>query len=109
MVTAELAAALPALALVMVMAIWVIGLTSVQLRCSDAAREAARAAARGEDMSTVREIAEAVAPDEAQIDIAHADGLVTIEVRATLEAPPPFGTTLSPTVSGKAIALEERP
>ncbi|NED99131.1 TadE family type IV pilus minor pilin [Phytoactinopolyspora halotolerans] len=109
MVTAELAAALPALALVMMAAIWVIGLTSIQLQCSDAAREAARAAARGESIQTVRDIARTVAPRQAEVEIEWGDNMVKIEIRASLRAPAPLGAALSPTVSGHAIALEERP
>ncbi|NED95751.1 hypothetical protein G1H11_10545 [Phytoactinopolyspora alkaliphila] len=109
MVTAELAAALPALALVLITAVWGLGLASAQLRCTDAAREAARAAARGEDPDTVRALAQAVAPDDAVIDVRRAAGKVTIEVRTTVAAPIPFGSAAGPTVRGRAVALEERP
>jgi Flp pilus assembly protein TadG len=109
MVTAELAAALPALAIVLITAVWGIGLASAQLRCSDAAREAARAAARGEEPGTVRALAEAVAPDDAVVDVHRSAGKVTIEVRTTVSSPVPFGSALKPTVRGRAVALEERP
>ncbi|RAW17819.1 TadE family type IV pilus minor pilin [Phytoactinopolyspora halophila] len=109
MVTAELAAALPVLAVVMITAVWGIGLASAQLGCADAAREAARAAARGESMTTVREIATEVAPQEADVVIDESEGLIEIEVRATVAAPPPIGSTLEPAVRGRAVAIKERP
>jgi Flp pilus assembly protein TadG len=46
--TAELAAALPALALLLFAALTAVSAVRTQLECVDAAREAARAAARGE-------------------------------------------------------------
>ncbi|NDL57767.1 TadE family type IV pilus minor pilin [Phytoactinopolyspora mesophila] len=109
MVTSEIATALPTLAVVLVMAIWGVGYASAQLRCTDAAREAARAAARGEDMATVIEIAQAVAPGHAEVDVRRENGMITIEVRATAAAPPPLGSFLEPTVRGRAVALEEWP
>jgi Flp pilus assembly protein TadG len=48
MVTAELAAALPVLVLVMLVAVLAVSVAQARVRCADAAREAARAVARGE-------------------------------------------------------------
>ena len=52
-VTAETAVVLPALVLVAVLATWLISLVGAKLRCVDAARAAARSAARGEDPAEV--------------------------------------------------------
>lgn len=115
MVTAELAAALPALALVVVLSVWCLSLVAVQLRCTDAAREAARAAARGEQTAVVREIATGVAPGEATVRVdsgrrsSSARELVTVEVRVTVDAPPPLGAFGEATVVGRASALREVP
>lgn len=109
MVTAELAAALPALALVLIAAVWGVVYAATQLRCADAAREAARAAARGEDMSTIVEIAETIAPGHADVDVQRKAGLVIVEVQASVMTPPPLRSALGPSVSGRAIALEEGP
>ncbi|MDP9241529.1 MAG: pilus assembly protein, partial [Actinomycetota bacterium] len=47
-VTAELATALPVLVFLLAVALGAVGAVTAQLRCVDAAREGARAAARGE-------------------------------------------------------------
>ncbi|HEX6234082.1 MAG TPA: TadE family type IV pilus minor pilin [Jiangellaceae bacterium] len=109
-VTAEIAAALPALVLVLVAALWTLSLGLMQLRCADAAREAARAAARGDDPAVVRQIAEAVAPDGAVIEVTERDGLVIVEVAVDVRAPVPFSDHLpAPRVSAESIAVEELP
>jgi Flp pilus assembly protein TadG len=107
-VTAEIAAALPALILVVLAALWTLSLGLMQLRCADAAREAARAAARGDDPAVVRQVAEAVAPSGAVVDVTERDGLVIVEVAVQVRAPVPFGDHLpAPTVSAESIAVEE--
>lgn len=107
-VTAEIAAALPALVLVTVVAIWGIALGLAQLRCADAAREAVRAAARGDDPTVVRQVAEATAPNGAVIVVTERDGLVVVEVQVDVAPPLPFADRLPrPTVSATASAVEE--
>lgn len=107
-VTAEVAAALPALILVVVAVLWVIALGTTQLRSADAAREAARAAARGDDPAIVREVAEAVAPDGATVHVTERDGLVTVQVEVRVHPPMPFGDRIpAPTVRASAVAIEE--
>lgn len=107
-VTAEIAAALPALVLVMVMAIWAIAIGLAQLRCADAAREAVRAAARGDDSAIIRQVAEATAPAGAEITVTGRDGLLVVEVRADVRAPLPFADRVpAPTVSATASAIGE--
>lgn len=68
MVTAELAAALPVLVLVLAVAVSAVSVSAARIRAMDAAREAARAAARG-DAGRALTLARAVAPD-VQITIA---------------------------------------
>ncbi len=107
-VTAEIAAALPALVLVVIAAVWTLSLGLMQLRCADAAREAARAVARGDDPVIVRQVAEVVAPDGAVVEVTERDGLVVVEVAVTVRAPVPFADRLpAPTVSAESIAVEE--
>jgi Flp pilus assembly protein TadG len=60
-VTAELAACLPVLVLVLAVALTAISAVASQVRLQDAAREAARAAARG-DPATARRLAAQAAP-----------------------------------------------
>jgi hypothetical protein len=61
MVTAELAACLPVLVLVLAVALTAVGSAGAQVRLQDAAREAARLAARGDTVGA-REVAARVAP-----------------------------------------------
>ena len=107
-VTAEIAAALPALVLVVIAALWTLSLGLMQLRCADAAREAARAAARGDDPAVVRQVAEAVAPTGAVVEVTERDGLVVVEVAVEVRPPVPFADRLpAPTVSAESVAVEE--
>jgi Flp pilus assembly protein TadG len=107
-VTAEIAAALPALVLVVIAALWTLSLGLMQLRCADAAREAARAAARGDDPAVVRQVAEAVAPAGAVVEVTERDGLVVVEVAVEVRPPVPFADQLpAPTVSAESVAVEE--
>jgi hypothetical protein len=84
MVTAELAVAIPAV--VLVLAICLAGVTAGvdQIRCVDAARVGARAAARGDSSAAVREAALAAGPAGARVTVV-ADGAratVTVEARS---------------------------
>ena len=84
MVTAELAVAIPAV--VLVLAICLTGVTAGvdQIRCVDAARVGARAAARGDSPASVREVALAAGPAGARVTVV-ADGArvkVTVEARS---------------------------
>ncbi|PSL05419.1 hypothetical protein CLV30_104289 [Haloactinopolyspora alba] len=108
MVTAEIATALPALALVLVAAVWTVVFASAQLRCADAAREAARAAARGETAAVVRQVAAETAPDGADISVDRTGGRVVVEVSAAIAMPGPVGDSVpAPTAQGRAVALTE--
>lgn len=61
MVTAELAACLPVLVLVLAVALSAVSVTGARVRVQDAAREAARASARG-DPAVAVELAQRAAP-----------------------------------------------
>lgn len=96
-VTAELAAVMPAVVVVLALAVWAVGTVGVKVRAIDAAGSAALAAARGEDPKVV---ADAYLPDGASVS-------VTVEgelVRAAVVAPSrPLGP-LAPTVLVRAEA-----
>ena len=62
MVTAELAVVLPALLLVLAVALSALGLAVDQVRCVDAAAAGARAAARGDSPAAVHAVAARSAP-----------------------------------------------
>ncbi|HEU0213938.1 MAG TPA: TadE family type IV pilus minor pilin [Jiangellaceae bacterium] len=107
-VTAEIATALPALVVVVIGALWVVSVGLAQLRCADAAREAARAAARGDEPAVVSSLARAVAPDGAAVRVHVKGDVVTVEVTARVPPPLPFGDQLvSPTVRASAAAITE--
>jgi hypothetical protein len=84
MVTAELAVAIPAVVLVLFLCLTGVTAGIDQIRCVDAARVAARSAARGDTPGAVREVALASAPPGATVSVV-ADGTlvtVTVEVRS---------------------------
>lgn len=108
MVTAEIAMALPAIGAVIVLAVWAVSAVVADLRCDDAAREAARAIARGESSAVAEQIVDRIGPAGADVRIRHEDGLVVVEVASRVPIPGPFGSPAIH-VSGSAVALEEGP
>src|SRR5690349_3176768 len=104
-VTAEAAVALPALVLVVAAAIGAVITVTAQLRCLDAAREAARAAARSEPAGVVHELAATAAPAGSSAEVSVAGDQVTVTVRATVHL---LGGLLPDiTVTGRAVGLRE--
>ncbi|WP_066360808.1 TadE family type IV pilus minor pilin [Herbidospora mongoliensis] len=81
-VTAEMAAALPALVVVLGAALWAVAVVGARLECVDAARAGARAAARGDGVPAVREGALAVAPSGASVEVTVGASLTEVTVRA---------------------------
>src|SRR5699024_5794362 len=108
MVTAEIAMAIPAIVAVIMLGIWAVSVVVADLRCDDAAREAARAVARGEPMSVVEEITDHVGPDRAIVAIRQEDGLVVVEVAFRVAFPGPFDSPAIE-VMGDAVAVAETP
>jgi Flp pilus assembly protein TadG len=85
MVTAELAASLPVLVLLLAVALSVVSVASARLQAEDAAREAARAAARsGDGVSVGREVAPGA---QVQLSQAGASVRAVITLRANLLVP----------------------
>lgn len=82
MATVELAVALPAVVLVVVAGMTAVSVLTAQLRCVDAAREAARAAARGESAAVVRSLAARAGPPGAVLTVAGDASEVTVTVTA---------------------------
>ncbi|MET7458835.1 TadE family type IV pilus minor pilin [Nonomuraea sp. NPDC005501] len=67
--TAETAAVLPALMVVLAAALWTVQAVGAQLECVDAARVGARAAARGEPLDQVRELVRSATRSDAQVEV----------------------------------------
>ena len=107
-VTAEAAVVLPVLLVVLAAAVAVLACVAAQLRCVDAARAAAREAARGEAPADVRAAGQRVAPADARVTL-QADG-DTVEVVVSAEVRP-FGGVLrvlpSVSVQARAVAAVE--
>ncbi len=108
MVTAEVAVVLPALLVVLAVAVWVLAAVGAQLRCTDAAGVAARAAARGDSPTEVAQAGRSVAPPGADIDVQVDGELVQVRVRARVRALGGALATLPALdVSGRAVAARE--
>jgi Flp pilus assembly protein TadG len=100
--TAELAAGLPALMLLLLFGLTAVVAVSTRLQCLDAAREGARAASRGEPGPAA---AARVAPEGSDVHIAVSGDAVT----ATVTAPVRLlgGSLPAITVRGSAVAALE--
>jgi Flp pilus assembly protein TadG len=105
MVTAETAVVLPVLLLVLAGAVAAVTLVGAQLRCVDAAREGARAAARGDDAATVAQIVRGIAPDGATTT-SSVDG-EQVRVVVTAEVAPLGPVPLWVDLSAEAVAQRE--
>ncbi|MEO3889137.1 TadE family type IV pilus minor pilin [Nonomuraea sp. B5E05] len=103
-VTAETAAMLPALMVVLAAALWAIQAVGAQLECVDAARAAARAAARGEPLSQVRDRARAATRADARIAVSRDIDLTKVQI--TVEVRPAWGASL-PAVHVSATATAD--
>ncbi len=99
--TAELAAGLPALMLLLIAGLSAVVAVSTQLQCLDAAREAAIAAARGESGPAA---GARVAPAASEVDVAVGADAVTATVRARVRV---LGGHL-PLITVRATAVAAR-
>jgi Flp pilus assembly protein TadG len=105
MATAELAVVLPTLVLVIAAGLSMVSVVLAQVRCVDAAREAARAAARGEPADVVRAAAARAAPGAASVDVATGGEQVQVTVSAV--AGKVGGLLPTFHVAATAVALRE--
>ena len=107
-VTAELALGLPVLMAVTLGLVWLLSVGAAQVRTVDAARETARAVARGDDRGAAVAVGERVAPDGVRVVVAAEDGRVV--VRAEGHVPGPgglFSFLPGADVSAEAVAVAE--
>lgn len=87
-VTAEAAVVLPIVAAFALTLVWMLTVGIAKIETVDAARDAARAIARGDDPDQAIAIAARTAPPNADIDIGEAEtGTVTVTVSAQAEPP----------------------
>jgi Flp pilus assembly protein TadG len=103
MVTAELAACLPVLILVLGVAVTAVSVVAARVRLQDAAREAARAAGRG-DQAIARRLAQQAAPG-AHVQLSD-DGAM-VRVAATARVHPLGGWLPAITVTEHSVAAVE--
>lgn len=104
-VTAETAVVVPSLVLLLAMLLWSLGAAGAQLRCGDAARAGARAAARGETTAVVVEVAREAAPAGARVRVVRDGPLYRVRVEARTPGPGPLALR----VSREAVARAEGP
>ncbi|WP_446042326.1 TadE family type IV pilus minor pilin [Streptomyces sp. SID1121] len=102
-VTVEAAMAVPALVAFTLALVWALTAASAQIRCVDAARAGARAAARSEPEAEVLAVARSAAPDGARITMARSGDLWRVRV----EAPTPGPGALALTLGAEAVAPAE--
>jgi len=102
MVTAETAVVLPVLLFVLAGAVAAVVVVGAQLRCVDAAREGARAAARGDSAAEVARVADGAAPEGATVASAESGESVEVTVSATVSplGPLPWRVEVSATATG---------
>jgi hypothetical protein len=97
-VTAEAAVVIPSLVFLTALLLWGLAAAAAQIRCVDAARAGARAAAREEPAAAVLDAARTAAPARAAVSVHRGGDLVRITVEAR---------SLSLTLHGEAVASVE--
>jgi hypothetical protein len=86
-VTAEAAVVLPVVVLFALGLAWLVALGATQVRALDAARETARAVARGEDSGTSVALGRRVATSGAEISVTDEGDTVLVTVSAPVRGP----------------------
>lgn len=106
MVSAELATAIGALAMVLILVLSAVAAGIDLLRVTDAARVGARAAARGDSEDQVRSAIARIAPDGASVTVAARGPDVEVSVRA--DWPPVLRVLVPGELSGTATGRKEQ-
>lgn len=106
--TAELALALPILLAVTAGLVWLLAVAVAQVRTVDAAREAARALARGDDAGAAVALGEQVAPDGVRLTVVRSGDRVVVRARGRVSGPGGlFGAIPGASVRAEAVAIAE--
>lgn len=107
-VTAELALTLPLLLAVTTGLVWLLAVGAAQVRTVDAAREVARAVARGDAEPEAVARGARIAPDGASVTVDRSGGQVEVVVEAEVSGPGGVLEVLpSVTVRAEAVAAGE--
>jgi Flp pilus assembly protein TadG len=107
-VTIEMALALPVLITVLLLGTWSIGLVVLNIRCIDAARDVARAVARGESVDQAQAIGRRTVPT-ATITVKRDASDIRVTVTAAPTKSPPLLTFLSPASLTATAVLQAEP
>ncbi|TQK68295.1 hypothetical protein FBY23_0042 [Nocardioides sp. SLBN-35] len=106
--TAELALALPVLLAVTAGLVWLLAVAVAQVRTVDAAREAARALARGDDAGEAVALGEQVAPDGVRLSVSRSGDRVVVRARGRISGPGGlFDAIPGASVHAEAVAITE--
>lgn len=107
-VTAELAMGLPLLAVSTLGLVWLLAVAAAQVRTVDAAREVARAVARGDELAGSVALGERVAPEGARVQVKESGGRVTVTVSGRVRGPGGVFAGIRPArVRASAVAVVE--
>lgn len=107
-VTAEAALGISLLAMVAIGLAWMVCLGVVAIQAQDAAREAVRSLARGDDSAAATSLAEGVAPPGSTIATQTDGQLVRVTVRSPVRGPGGIFGFIGPlVVKGQAVGLVE--
>lgn len=107
-VTAETVMTLPLLLAVTVGLVWLLAIGSAQIQMVDAARETARAVARGDSHASALGTGRRIAPRGADISVASAGEHVTVRATADVDGPGGlFDFLPSVRLSAESVALLE--
>jgi hypothetical protein len=99
---------LPLLVAVSIGLVWLLAVGSAQVRVVDAARETARAVARGDDQATAIGRGLEVAPAGSRIAVSRGGGVVRVTVTGRVEGPGGLFSHLpSPRLRAEAVAADE--
>ncbi|ABL79910.1 MULTISPECIES: TadE family protein [unclassified Nocardioides] len=106
--TAELAMALPLLVAITLGLVWLLAVGAAQVRAVDAARETARAVARGDSVTAAVARGQRVAPPGSRVSVHDDGGQVTAVVVGRVDGPGGlFGRLPGVAVSAQAVAAAE--
>lgn len=100
---------LPLLAAVTVGLVWLLAVGAGQVRVVDAARETARALARGDEPAAAVAVGKRVAPDGATVHVSTTGGQVRVTVMGEVTGPGGLFAALPPArLRAEAVAVTEQ-